>query len=93
MVFLVRGIFMVFCGVTYPLSVLPGWMQGVAAALPLTYTIRAVRDVSLNCAGFREIAPDLAALALFALALPVLGLAAFYQMERQARRTGSLGQY
>lgn len=93
MVFLVRGIFMVFCGVTYPLAVLPGWMQGVAAALPLTYAIRAVRDVTLNGAGVSEIAPDLAALALFALALPVLGLLAFYQMERRARRTGSLGQY
>lgn len=93
MVFLVRGVFMVFCGVTYPLAVLPGWMQGVASALPLTYAIRAVRDVTLSGAGFSDIVPDLLTLAGFALVLPVLGLLAFYQMERRARRTGSLGQY
>lgn len=93
MVMLVRGIFMVFCGVTYPLEVLPGWMQGVAAWLPLTYAIRALRSITLNGAGFSAIAPDLFKLTLFAVALPILGILAFYRMERRARRTGSLGQY
>lgn len=93
MVFLVRGVFMIFCGTTYPLAVLPEWMQGVAAALPLTYAVRAVRSVTLNGAGFGEVRGDLLALALFALTLPVLGLFAFYATERRARRTGSLSHY
>ena len=93
MVFLVRGIFMVFCGITYPLAVLPGWMQGVAAFLPLTYAVRAIREISLNGAGFGAVAPDLLRLSLFAVLLPILGILAFYSTERQARRTGSLGQY
>lgn len=33
----VPGIFYVFCGVLFPLSVLPGWLQSVGKAIPLTY--------------------------------------------------------
>ncbi len=33
----VPGIFYVFCGVLFPLSVLPAWMQAVGTAIPLTY--------------------------------------------------------
>lgn len=93
MVFLVRGIFLVFCGITYPLSVLPTWMRNVAAALPLTYAIRAIRSVILAHASFGAIRPDLEKLALFAIALPVVAFGAFQLTARRARRTGSLGQY
>lgn len=93
MVFLVRGIFMVFCGITYPLEVLPSWMRQIAAVLPLTYAIRAIRSVSLTNATFAEVRPDLEKLAIFAIVLPILGYLAFHITERRARRTGSLGQY
>jgi ABC-2 type transport system permease protein len=93
MVFLVRGLFMVFCGISYPLQVLPAWMQTVAAALPLTYAIHALRAVTLAGATLVQIGPDLAALAVCALVLPALGYLAFAITERRARRTGSLGQY
>ncbi|MGH2541563.1 MAG: ABC transporter permease [Ardenticatenaceae bacterium] len=93
MVFLVRGIFMLFCGITYPIAVLPAWMESVSAFLPLTYAIRSIRAVSLSGATFADIRADLQALALFALILPVLSVLAFRFMERRARRTGSLGQY
>lgn len=93
MVFLVRGIFMVFCGITYPLEVLPSWMYQIAAVLPLTYAIRAIRSVSLTNATFAEVRPDLEKLAIFAIVLPILGYLAFHITERRARRTGSLGQY
>jgi ABC-2 type transport system permease protein len=93
MVFLVRGIFMIFCGITYPIAVLPGWMQGVAAVLPLTYAIRDIRVVILANATLADIQSDLGALAIFAVATPVLGYALFYLTERRARRVGDLGQY
>jgi ABC-2 type transport system permease protein len=93
MVFLVRGIFMVFCGITYPLSVLPGWMKEVAAFLPLTYAIQDIRAVVLANASFIDIRADVIKLTLFAIILPVLGLSAFFFTERRARQTGALGQY
>ena len=93
MVFLVRGIFMIFCGVAYPLAVLPPWMQQVAAYLPLTYAIRDVRAVVLEGATFADLYPDLQRLALFAVIIPVLGFLAFRFTERRARHLGTLGQY
>jgi ABC-2 type transport system permease protein len=93
MVFLVRGVFMIFCGITYPIAVLPGWMQSVAAALPLTYAIRDIRAVALAGATFADIRSDLLILAAFALATPAIGYTIFYLTERRSRRTGDLGQY
>lgn len=93
MVFLVRGIFLIFCGMTYPLAVLPGWMQTIAAWLPLTYAIQATRSVVLAGATFQDIRLDLLKLAGFAVVLPIVGFIAFQAIERRARRTGSLGQY
>ena len=93
MVFLVRGVFMIFCGISFPTAVLPGWMRAVAEALPLTYAMRAVRGALLANAGLADLMPDLLALAAFALALPIGGYALFYLTERRSRRTGDLGQY
>jgi len=93
MVFLVRGIFMVFCGITYPLEVLPPWMRSIAMVLPLTYAIRDVRAVALANATYVDILPDLQKLALFALIMPLLGWLTFYFTERRARQSGALGQH
>lgn len=93
LVFLVRGIFMVFAGITYPLEVLPHWMQTIATWLPLTYAIHAIRSVVLTGATFAEILPDLKKLAIFAIVMPLGGALAFHVAERRARRTGALGQY
>jgi ABC-2 type transport system permease protein len=93
LVFLVRGIVAIFCGMTFPLAVLPDWMQTIAAWVPFTYAMQAIRAVCLSNASFADIAPDVLRLAVFALVLPALGALAFHYTERRARRTGSLGQY
>lgn len=92
-VFLVRGLIMIFCGITYPVSVLPEWMQAVAAWLPPTYAIRAIRAAGLNNAGLAELMPDLLALAGFGVAWLTIGYLAFQWTERRARRLGSLGKF
>lgn len=93
LVFLVRGIFMIFCGVSFPVAVLPGWMRAVADVLPLTYAIRAIRDSLLVNASFAQVWPDLRVLIVFAVVLPLVGYGVFGLTERRARRTGDLGQY
>jgi ABC-2 type transport system permease protein len=92
-VFLVRGIVMVFCGVTYPLAIQPQWMQNVAAWLPQTYIIHAVRSAALSTEGFQGIAYDLQMILLFGAFWLALGMAVFIWMERRARQTGAIGQY
>lgn len=93
LVFIVRGIFLVFCGTTAPLAVLPGWMQTVAAWLPLTYTIHAFRVLGAPDATFADVTSDIQRLALFAVALPIFGVLAFRATERRSRSSGSLGHY
>ena len=92
-VFLVRGLVMIFCGITFPLSVLPGWMQSVSAWLPPTYIIRAIRNAALNGADFQGLLPDLIPLLLFGIAWLAIGYVVFNWMERRARQTGAIGQY
>ena len=91
--YLVRGAVMVFCGITYPITILPGWMRPIADWLPQTYAIHAIRSASLSTQGFSAITGDLKALALFGALWLALGYVIFNWMERRARRTGAIGQY
>ncbi|MBI4927432.1 MAG: ABC transporter permease [Anaerolineae bacterium] len=92
-VFLIRGIVMIFCGITYPLSVMPGWMQSIANWIPPTVMIRVGRAAALNHATIPELAPDLFLLLLHGAFWMLFGYLAFVMIERRARRKGSLGQY
>jgi ABC-2 type transport system permease protein len=92
-VFMVRGLIMIFCGITYPISILPGWMQTVAQCLPQTYMMRAIRNAALANASLQELTPDLLALLGFGAFWLAAGYALFNWMERRARQNGAIGQY
>jgi ABC-2 type transport system permease protein len=79
--------FVMLSGIYYPVSILPGWAQAVAASIPLTYFLDAFR------AGYgfpSEFSHPVAT--GFALALAYVGLAhwALAASIRRARRTGLL---
>jgi ABC-2 type transport system permease protein len=92
-VFLLRGIVMIFCGITFPVSLLPDWMQSIAKWLPQTYLIHGMRAAAFSNAGVKELATDLIALLLFGIFWLLTGYFMFVWMERRARRTGAIGQY
>lgn len=92
-VMLVRGIVMIFCGITFPVSILPGWMQSIAAWIPQTYMIEAVREAALGGATLRDLAPELLLILGFGAFWMTAGYIFFNQMERRARRSGIIGQY
>ena len=92
-VFLIRGLVMIFCGITFPISLLPGWMQAVAKWLPQTYLIHGMRAAAFSNAGITELLPDLIPLLLFGTFWLIVGYSTFLWMERRARRTGAIGQY
>ncbi len=77
-------------GVLYPVSVLPGWLQGVSRLLPLTHALEALRRALLTGASPAAMAPSLVALAAFAVVLTPVGLALFAHALRRARIDGSL---
>jgi ABC-2 type transport system permease protein len=92
-VYLVRGAVMIFCGITYPISLLPGWMRGVADWLPQTYIIHGMRTAILTEASFASLQSDLLHLLAFGLIWLAIGYTLFNWMERRARQTGAIGQY
>jgi len=92
-VFLVRGLVMIFCGITFPVSILPGWMQSIAEWLPQTYLIHGMRAAAFSGAGFAELLPDLIPLFGFGTFWLIVGYFTFLWMERRARKTGAIGQY
>ena len=92
-VFLVRGLVIIFCGITFPVSLLPGWMQTIAKWLPQTYMIHGMRAAAFANASLAELWPDLQALLLFGAFWLSLGYLLFRWMERRARQTGAIGQY
>ncbi|MBX6350782.1 MAG: ABC transporter permease [Clostridia bacterium] len=93
MVHAVRSVFLIFCGMSFPVAVMPGWMQAVGRALPLTHGIDALRMAALAGAGWREVAPELAWLLVWGAALSVCGFLAFAFTDRRMRELGTTGTY
>jgi len=84
---------MLLGGVYYPVALLPEPLRLAARALPLGYGMQALANAALSHAGIQNLAPDLAPLAGFALALPLVGILSFSQLERLARERGELDLY
>jgi ABC-2 type transport system permease protein len=92
-VFFVRSVFTIFCGMTYALAVLPPWMRTVAAVMPPTYLVEAVRRVGLQGASLADLRPVLLPLLGLGGVLLIVGVVAFAWTERRVRRMGTLGAF
>ncbi len=68
---------MFLSGVWFSVEGLHPWLQSLARALPLTHIIEAARAVMIDGAGLAQIAPNLAVLAVTAVALLAAGAALF----------------
>jgi ABC-2 type transport system permease protein len=90
---IVRGVFQILCGMTFPIAVLPSWAREIALALPPTYVISDVRQALLAGAGLPALLPDLGILAAMGVVLCAVGALLFQHAERHARRHGTLGLY
>ncbi len=97
----VPGIFYVFCGVLFPLSVLPTWLQGVGRAIPLTYWFELSRRLLLSAADQAALSPmtglgtfsDATILGFLAVSTVVffgLSLGVFKLGEYLARKAGKI---
>jgi len=82
---LLRGLFTVLCGVTYPVAVLPGWAQATAAALPPTHVIGALRAALLGGARLAQLWETIALLAAVGLGLCAAAVLLLGRVERHAR--------
>jgi ABC-2 type transport system permease protein len=93
MVYFVRGIFLVFAGISFPIVVLPGWMRAVAEWLPLTHSIEALRLALLENASLGLLQVHLTFLAWAGVALMIAGYITFHSVDRFTHRTGSVAHH
>jgi ABC-2 type transport system permease protein len=90
---LIRGVFVLTCGITFPVLMLPGWAQTLAWVLPPTYIVQDIRAVLLRGLGLGDIAGDIAITVGLSALLAAFAIATFRVLERSARRNGMLGRY
>lgn len=67
---------------TYPVELIPGWLQGVAPWLPMTYSVAGFRDV-ISSGYVSRMWSDAGVLAIYAVAFAALSLAFFSFLRRR----------
>lgn len=82
-------------GVLYPLQILPGWLQAVAAVFPLSHALDGIRRTLLR--GETLASPAVVADATFLILFSIIGLPLAYGVFRlsawNVRRKGEMGHY
>lgn len=86
---LVYFLMLLFCGVNVAVDDLPGWMEAVGRALPLTHGIEAAREVA-NGAPLGGVGGLVATEALIGLAYAAAAYVLFRLFELEGRRRASL---
>lgn len=90
---LVRGMFVLACGVTFPVAMLPLWGQLWAALLPPTYIVEDIRQVLLRGVGLGAVVGDVAIVLASTVVAAALAVLVFRVLETSARRSGMLGRF
>jgi ABC-2 type transport system permease protein len=80
---------LLFCGVNVPFDTLPGWMQAVGDALPLTHGIEAARSIA-GGASLDSVSGLVAKEAAIGAIYAALAYGLFRWFELESRRTASL---
>ncbi len=88
-----RVLFGLFTGATFPLSIYPGWVEGLAHLIPFTWAFDLERRAFLHAEPLSSILPDLSILVALTLVWWVVGYVCFRVMMDYAKRTGRLGIY
>lgn len=80
-------------GAYFPLAVLPGWVETLAEANPMTLAVEAMRETLYGSSGWSDVGGALAVLLPASLTTLGLGIVAFRAAVRRERRRGTLGLY
>jgi ABC-2 type transport system permease protein len=80
-------------GVYYPTHVIPSWIRGLSGLFPLTYGLRALRQILLRGDPFVAVIRDVQMLIAMTAVSLALGVGLFWIALQRARRIGTLGSY
>lgn len=79
---------LIFCGVNFPVSQLPSFLQPISYALPLTYGVSALKSAVAG-ASIGAVMPELLAMLAIGAIMISLGYLMFNKFEKMARVKGS----
>ena len=80
-------------GVYYPAKVIPSWISNLSSLFPLTYGLRALRQLVLRGSSLMSVAADLEKLIALSVIFVAVGSVLFALSLRYARRAGTLASY
>lgn len=80
-------------GAIFPITLLPGWLQGVAVLIPVHPALEATRAVLLTGASLGDVLVELGVLLGWCVVLLPSGMWLLRGALRTARRAGTLGSY
>jgi ABC-2 type transport system permease protein len=80
-------------GAYFPLSVLPSWIQQLAAYNPVAIAVTAMREALLGGSAWTEVWPSVLRLIPMSILAMILGAVAFRAAIARERRRGTLGLY
>jgi ABC-2 type transport system permease protein len=90
MAFVLQSVLLLVSGVYYSIEVLPGWMQVLSWFSPATYALDGVRQGLIDGVPLSALWGDVWPLLVMGTLFIPMGLWAFGQAERYAKRTGKL---
>jgi ABC-2 type transport system permease protein len=82
-------VLLIFCGVNFPISYLPSFVQPISYLFPLTYGVDAAR-AAIAGSSLLEVAPTLGWQVLVGVGSMLIGYMFFKSFENTARKTGRL---
>jgi ABC-2 type transport system permease protein len=87
---LLVGLWGIAGGMLFPVSILPNWLQVVAALNPMTFALDAMRAALLGGAGLAQVLHSIEILLLFALVLLPVSVLVFSWTLNRTKTTGTL---
>lgn len=88
-----RGTMMILCGITFPISVMPGWMQTIAKFIPFTYGIQATRQIMISGESLFDARYNILMCLGLGAVLLILGRIVFKYVESRVKVSGSLERF
>jgi ABC-2 type transport system permease protein len=79
----------VFCGVNFPISYIPTYLQPISYGLPLTYGVISLRDAMAG-ASVLDLLPNMIIIAFIGALMLMIAYALFWIFEIIARKKGTL---
>ena len=87
------SLFNLLGGMLYPITVMPGWLQAIAAFLPITYPLRGMRLALLQGYSLQALSFEILALLAFSIILFPISILFFRICLNKAKKEGSLVKY